>query len=213
MVKIAICDDEETLILDLKEQLDRYGRETGREFCLLEYHDGSELLDHYQPDLDLIFMDIRMEKVNGLKAAEEIRKVDSTVGIMFLTSLSQYVWKGYEYGAVNYLLKPVKYGRLKMELDRFFSRYQGKEEPYFTFANDSGKFKVLYKNLRYAETSKRNVLLHFDDQDQVIYKNMKEVWHRMPSKKNLFDRFFFLLDLDFAFWILDSASPIASFFL
>lgn len=89
MVKIAICDDEETLILDLKEQLDRYGRETGREFCLLEYHDGSELLDHYQPDLDLIFMDIRMEKVNGLKAAEEIRKVDSTVGIMFLTSLSQ----------------------------------------------------------------------------------------------------------------------------
>ena len=26
MVKIAICDDEETLILDLKEQLDRYGR-------------------------------------------------------------------------------------------------------------------------------------------------------------------------------------------
>ena len=176
MVKIAICDDEETLILDLKEQLDRYGRETGRELCLLEYHDGSELLAHYQPDLDLIFMDIRMEKVNGLKAAEEIRKVDSTVGIMFLTSLSQYVWKGYEYGAVNYLLKPVKYGRLKMELDRFFSRYQGKEEPYFTFANDSGKFKVLYKNLRYAETSKCNVLLHFEDQDQVIYKNMKEVW-------------------------------------
>ena len=198
MVRIAICDDEETLILDLKEQLDRYGRETGRELCLLEYHDGSELLAHYQPDLDLIFMDIRM---------------DSTVGIMFLTSLSQYVWKGYEYGEVNYLLKPVKYGRLKMELDRFFSRYQGKEEPYFTFANDSGKFKVLYKNLRYAETSKRNVLLHFEDQDQVIYKNMKEVWHRMPSKENLSDMFFFLLDLDFAFWILDSASPIASFFL
>lgn len=67
MVKIAIRDDEETLILDLKEQLDRYGRETGRELCLLEYHDGSELLAYYQPDLDLIFMDIRMEKVNGLK--------------------------------------------------------------------------------------------------------------------------------------------------
>lgn len=34
---------------------------------------------------------------------------------------------------------------------------------------------MLYKNLRYAETSKRNVLLHFDDQKQVIYKSMKEV--------------------------------------
>lgn len=87
------------------------------------------MLENYQPDFDLIFMDIKMEKMGGLKTAEEIRKTDSTVGLFFLTSLSQYVWKGYEYGAINYLLKPMKYGRLKMELDRFFSRYQGREEP------------------------------------------------------------------------------------
>ena len=129
--------------------------------------------EHEAPDL--IFMDIKMEKMSGLKTAEEIRKTDSTVGLFFLTSLSQYVWKGYEYGAINYLLKPMKYGRLKMELDRFFSRYQGREEPYISFSNDNGKYKVLYKNLRYAETSRRNVLLHFDDQEQVIYKSMKEV--------------------------------------
>ena len=69
------------------------------------------------------------------------------MGLMFLTSISQYVWKGYEYGAINYLLKPLKYGR----------------------------YKVLYKDIRYAETHKRNVLLHFEEQEQVIYKNMKEV--------------------------------------
>ena len=38
-----------------------------------------------------------------------------------------------------------------------------------------GKYKVLYKNLRYAETCKRNVLLHFEGQEQVIYKSMKEI--------------------------------------
>ena len=164
-----------TLIVELKELLSRYAADTGREFHFFEFNDGTELLENYQPDFDLIFMDIKMEKLNGLKTAEEIRKTDRTVGLFFLTSLSQYVWKGYEYGAINYLLKPMKYGRLKMELDRFFSRYQGREEPYISFANDSGKYKVLYKNLRYAETSRRNVLLHFDDQEQVIYKNMKEV--------------------------------------
>lgn len=166
---------EEALIRELRECLDRYSEETGREFCYFEYHDGTELLKNYQPDFDLIFMDIKMEKMNGLKTAEEIRKVDGTVGLMFLTSISQYVWKGYEYGAVNYLLKPLKYGRLKMELDRYFSHYQGREEPFLSFANDSGKYKVLYKNIRYAETYKRNVLLHFENQIQVIHKNMKEV--------------------------------------
>lgn len=175
MYQIAICDDEQSFIQDLKINLERYAADTGREFCFFEFHDGIELLENYQPDFDLIFMDIKMEKLNGLKTAEEIRKTDSTVGLFFLTSLSQYVWKGYEYGAINYLLKPMKYGRLKMELDRFFSRYQGKEEGYLSFSNDNGKYKVLYKNLRYAETQKRNVLLHFDEQEQVIYKNMKEI--------------------------------------
>lgn len=183
VVKIAICDDEIALINELKKLLNQYAADTGKEFCIFEFCDGMELLEDYQPDFDLIFMDIKMEKLNGLKTAEEIRKTDSTVGLFFLTSLSQYVWKGYEYGAINYLLKPIKYGRLKMELDRFFSRYQGRDEPFLAFANDSGKYKVLYKNLRYAETYKRNVLLHFDDQEQVIYKNMKEVSSLLETQR------------------------------
>lgn len=183
MYQIAICDDDQSFIQDLKINLERYAVDTGREFCFFEFHDGTELLENYQPDFDLIFMDIKMEKLSGLKTAEEIRKTDSTVGLFFLTSLSQYVWKGYEYGAINYLLKPMKYGRLKMELDRFFSRYQGREEGYLSFSNDNGKYKVLYKNLRYAETQKRNVLLHFDGQEQVIYKNMKEMASLLETQR------------------------------
>ena len=86
----------------------------------------NKVMEHEAGYFDLIFMDIKMEKLNGLKTAEEIRRMDSTVGLIFLTSLKKYVWRGYEYGAVNYLLKPVKYGVLKMELDRYFARYQGK---------------------------------------------------------------------------------------
>ncbi len=175
MFNIAICDDEDTLINELKYCLKKYADETGKEFSFFVYHDGIELLAGYRPDYDLIFMDIKMEKLNGLKTAEEIRKMDSAVGLVFLTSWKQYVWKGYEYRAVNYLLKPVRYGILKMELDRYFARYQGKEEPYLSFQNDSGKYKILYKNLCYAETEKRNVMLHFEGQKQVIYKNMKEM--------------------------------------
>lgn len=175
MYQIVICDDESSSIIELKTILTQYANETGKEFAFYEFHDGTELLQNYQMDFDLIFMDIKMEKLNGLKTAGEIRKIDDTVGLFFLTSLPQYVWQGYEYGAINYLLKPLKYGRLKMELDRFFARYQGREEAYISFSNDSGKYKVLYKDLRYAETAKRNVLLHFEDEEQVIYKNMKEI--------------------------------------
>lgn len=175
MYHIAICEDEDTFIGELKEKLMRYATETGKEFCFFVYHDGSELLQKYNSQYDLIFLDIKMEQLNGLKTAEEIRKIDSAVGLMFITAVKQYVWKGYEYSAANYLLKPIQYGILKLELDRFFGRYQGKDEPYLNFANDHGKYKVLFKNLCFAETEKRNVMLHFEGQKQIIYKNMKQV--------------------------------------
>ena len=183
MFHIVLCDDEKELMVELKELLHTYEAENGAEFCISEFCDGSELLQNYQSDFDLIFMDIQMEKMNGLKTAEEIRKRDDSVGLFFLTSLPQYVFKGYEYRAVNYLLKPLKYGRLKMELDRFFAGYQGKDEPYISFSNDTGRYKVLHKNLRYAETCKRNVLLHFEEQEQLIYKNMKEISALLESHR------------------------------
>ncbi len=43
--KIAICDDEDTLIGELKECLERYAAGTGREFAAFVYHDGRELLE------------------------------------------------------------------------------------------------------------------------------------------------------------------------
>ena len=58
-----------------------------------------------------------MNASNGIETAQKIREIDSNVGLIFLTSLTQYVWKGYEVNAVNYLLKPLKYTRLKIELD------------------------------------------------------------------------------------------------
>ena len=175
MFKIAICDDETVFIQELRDKLEKYAAETGREFCFFLYHDGRELLEKYNSEYDLIFLDIKMEHLDGLKAAEAIRKIDQTVGLIFLTSLKQYVWKGYEYHAVNYLLKPLKYSILKLELDRYFSLYHGKDEPYFCFSNPNGKYKVLYKNLHYAETAKRNVMLHFEAQEQVMYKSIKEL--------------------------------------
>lgn len=142
MIKVAICDDEEIFVKKLKECLYKYKEETGKKISILEFHDGSELLKNYQTDLDLIFLDIKMEKVNGLKTAEEIRKIDNTVEMVFLTSLSQYVWKGYEYRAINYLLKPIKYGRLKMELIDSLKYIKEKK-------NHILVFKMIMENIKY----------------------------------------------------------------
>lgn len=174
MYNIAICDDEITFVSEIRKTLEQYAHTKGVDFRFQIYYDGKDLLDNYQDDFNLIFMDIKMEKVNGLKAAEEIRRRDKAVGLIFLTSIAEYVWKGYDFGAINYLLKPLTYERLEMELDRFFASYPGKEEHFMIVSNDAGKFKVPYKKLRYIETKGRHVLLHYEKQHLTFHKSMKE---------------------------------------
>lgn len=70
----------------------------------------------YDPTLDLIFLDIQMGIMDGLRTAQRIREMDGQVSIIFLTTLAQYSLEGYQYQATNYILKPLQYIRLKAEM-------------------------------------------------------------------------------------------------
>lgn len=182
MLHIAICDDEKKFVCDLQDLLNRYMLETGEEIKITVYYDGLELIEKYDTTIDLIFLDIKMNHVNGLKAAMNVRKKDNQVGIIFLTTFPQYGLEGYKYQAVNYIIKPIKYTRLKLELDQWRKRYCAEESPFITVANDSGKYKVYLKNLRYIETFNRNLLLHVQNEKIICYKNMKQMECALSEK-------------------------------
>ena len=117
MIHIAICDDEREFVEHLRGLLERYADETGEEIKITACYDGMELVEKYDPGIDLIFLDIQMKPVDGLHAAGQIRRMDEKVGIIFLTTLAQYGLEGYKYQAEDYIIKPMKYVRLKAELD------------------------------------------------------------------------------------------------
>ena len=108
MIHIAICDDEKEFVLHLTELLKRYAGESGEEIRISVYYDGLELIEKYDTTIDLIFLDIQMKLVDGLHTAGRIRQMDEKVGIIFLTTLTQYGLEGYKYRADNYIIKPMK---------------------------------------------------------------------------------------------------------
>ena len=158
MIHIAICDDEPDFIRHLTELIRQYTLETSQDIKTTVYYDGLELIEKYDPSTDLIFLDIQMRLVDGLHAAERIRQMSESVGIIFLTTLTQYGLEGYKYQAVNYIIKPLKYVRLKAELDKFIAKRRIEDSPSVVVSNDSGKYKIMLKSLRYVETFNRNLL-------------------------------------------------------
>ena len=86
MLHIAICDDERVFVDHLKELLSQYILETGEEIKTSVFYDGLDLIEKYDPSFDLIFLDIQMKLVDGLRAAERIREKDESVGCLLYTS-------------------------------------------------------------------------------------------------------------------------------
>lgn len=107
MFKIAICDDESLFAEELKELLSCYMTGKGLIFEIDTYSSGEALVEL---GIDVVrytvvFLDINMEKIDGIKTAEMIRKVSREVFLVFVTAYMDYSLEGYRFDVVRYLLK------------------------------------------------------------------------------------------------------------
>lgn len=100
-MKIAIAEDELHTRKEIRKLLERYAAENGVSFQIAEFSDGDGITEKYSGDYDLILMDVEMPFVDGMTAAEEIRKMDQEVTIIFITNAPQYAIKGYKVGALD----------------------------------------------------------------------------------------------------------------
>lgn len=124
--KIVICDDDAPLRRMLYDHLSECG------YSVEQTANAKELTAFLKTsDPDLVLLDVRMPGKDGLAALREIRET-SKVPVMMLTAAGDVVDKvlGLEFGADDYLVKPVDLrelqARIKAALRR--SQIQGKDQ-------------------------------------------------------------------------------------
>ena len=122
MYQLAIVEDEDSYAAQLMEYISQYQTESGNYFKITRYTDGDEITNGYKGQFDIILMDIEMKLMDGMTAAEEIRKLDSDVVIMFITNMTNYAIRGYQVDALDYVLKPVSYFAFSQKLGRAISK-------------------------------------------------------------------------------------------
>lgn len=175
MISIAVCDDAKIIVDNMETLLKKYSAEIGEEIRVSKFYLGDSLLDQYKSNYDIIFLDIKMPGLTGIQTAERIRKKDDKVTIIFLTSLIDKAIEGYKVQAANYIIKPLGYKRLKIELDNWQLKIRNKDEQYITIHNDCGNYKVLLKSIRYIETYNRNLLVHAEKENIICYRKLRDM--------------------------------------
>ncbi len=109
MIHIAIVEDEADERNKLSGFLKRYSEENHVDFRVSEFGDAEEFLTGYSAAYDMVFMDIQMPFMDGMTAAERLRKVDPSVVLVFVTNMSNLAVRGYSVDASDFVVKPVTY--------------------------------------------------------------------------------------------------------
>ena len=80
-MKIAVCDDDKMDIARIKKLVKAYDADNNIGFSISEYESGSELLKVISngENVDIIFLDINMDEMDGLSVAKRIREIDDDV--------------------------------------------------------------------------------------------------------------------------------------
>lgn len=159
MISIAIVEDEDSCAKQMEEYLARYADESGEVFETVRFCDGDEILENYRAQYDIILMDVQMKFMDGMTAAEEIRKVDPEVVIIFITNMAQYAIRGYAVDALDYVLKPVSYFAFSQRLERAIGRMKRRARRYMTIAIRGGARKLDISRILYVESQGHNLSL------------------------------------------------------
>lgn len=163
MYHIAIVEDEAAFAAQLQEYLEKYQEEHDVRFKISVFGDGEEILKDYQPLYDIILLDIEMPKVNGMQAAEQIREQDADVTLMFITNMAGYAIKGYEVGALDFVMKPVNYYTFSMKLTRVLKRTRQKARQEILLTLPDGVKKLNVQQIYYVEVQNRMLSYHTDE--------------------------------------------------
>lgn len=160
MIKIFICDDDRSSLMQAEQLIHAWAEGSGQPVTVFTFDNGDSLLArHKKEQADIILLDIMMPLLNGMEAAREIRKMDSSVKIIFLTSSPEFAVESYDVKASGYLLKPIHHNKLHAVLSDCV-KVPEKEPDHIVIKTLSGYQKIYLHSIECIEAQSRKVIFY-----------------------------------------------------
>lgn len=173
-MKFAICEDESFWQEQLKEMVKRWAFQKKEPLEIKCFPDSESFRFCFEEekDWDVLLLDIGMGKESGMELAEKLRRENEEVSIVFTTGYTEYMGRGYDVGALQYLLKPVEEKKLFDCLDRAL-RMRERERKKLVFET-AGQVKLSLSaaDIWYLEACGHNCFLYTKDRCYELKMNM-----------------------------------------
>jgi DNA-binding LytR/AlgR family response regulator len=179
VIRVAIVEDDREARESLRACLGWIAEKDRQQFRVSEFPSGTAFLGNYEPDYDLVFMDIEMPGMDGMETARALRKMDASVLLIFVTNMAQYAIAGYEVDAMDFILKPVNKYSFAIKMKRAAARIPRRAEEYIAVKAESELRQLEISSIRYLDIDGHYVVYHTDQGDLKEYGTLKEAYGKL----------------------------------
>ena len=159
LINVAIVENEEPVARNDEALLCRYAKENEVSIEAKIFLNALDFLEDATP-FDAVLMDIDMPGMNGMEAAESLRKRNKNIDIVFTTNLPQYAIDGYKVEAIDFVIKPITFPNLSFAMDKVVEKKKNSlNDSFFLKIGPAGR-KFNNSEIIYFETLGHNVILH-----------------------------------------------------
>lgn len=177
MIRVAICDDNETELSRTKVMTNVYAVGNPElEIQLSTFQDPNELLEiirNRQDTFDILLLDIYVPELTGLQLAHKVREMNDQCQLIFTTSSENHAIEAFSLHAAHYLLKPFTKDQLEDALSKAVAAVKGNQQRNIILKTSTGLRKIDITNIIYSETDRhiQNIYLVDNERIQVRLSN------------------------------------------
>lgn len=181
MIKVGIVDDE---ILGRKV-LEDYCSKINNLDIVLSTGNPLEFINFMQQnDVDLIFLDIEMPELNGM---EILRSMIKPPKVILTTAYSEYALESYDYGVVDYLLKPIKIERFlkaihKVSASNIMEVKKGAEHEALQIKHDGMPVNIPFRSIQYIQSFGNYLKIFTDSRMYLIPETLINITTLLPKQ-------------------------------
>lgn len=186
MLRIAICDDENSICNQLEEILEGLEKKFSRELQIDIFYSGEELCSYLTQDnhYDIIFLDIELKEMNGVEVGQVIRDkmLNETTQIIYISGKETYAMELFKVRPLDFIIKPFNYNRIQEVLEIALRIIQ-RDEKVFQYKVGHTTYNLPIRDIIYFESKNREVIIHTINGSEVFYGRLKDIYEDLNRFK------------------------------
>lgn len=178
MFRIGICDDDETFAIQLEEYIIQYAKTKNLLVDTQTFSNADDLFQNMEEEglFEILFLDIQLNDTTGIDIGRKIRTSlkNEAMQIVYVSSKEGYAMQLFDIRPMNFLIKPVDYGKVVYILEEY-DRLYNLQNKFFQYSIGKSQNRINERYIIYFQSQGRKIKMVTQNDSIEFYGKLSDV--------------------------------------